>query len=132
MDIPENPCSILLVEDSEDDVFFFRLALRKCDGQFKLHTVHDGQAAIHVLSDKNENRFDVIFLDLKLPFVNGFEVLKWIRGQDHLRELPVYVLSGSSQGVDKDKAMKLGATDYFEKPIHASVLRMLACPSVTP
>jgi CheY-like chemotaxis protein len=113
---------ILLVEDSDDDVFFFRMALRKCGHACELFVAGDGKEALRLLT---EQRFDVVFLDLKVPLLNGFEVLKWLRGQEYAIDLPIYVLSGSAQAVDKGKALDLGATSYFEKPLPVELLRGL-------
>src|SRR6476660_7635883 len=93
---------ILLVEDSEDDACFFNLALRKSGFLCEVsHAVDGGQAIDHLeASFKNQTPPDVIFLDLKLPVLNGFEVLQWIAAQDFRPRLQVVVLSGSDHHVD--------------------------------
>src|SRR5688572_13988911 len=91
---------VLLVEDSEDDAFFFRWTLDKCG--FECDVVHaaDGLAAIRHLEAAlsgapDARRPDLIFLDLKMPNFNGFEVLAWIRDRHIDPPLDVAVLSGS-------------------------------------
>src|SRR5215510_1833270 len=93
---------ILLVEDSEDDAFFFDLALQKsawpCD---RVHLIDGGQAVDYLdESWKTGTIPDLIFLDLKLPVLTGFEVLQWISDQDFQPRLHVIVLSGSDHHAD--------------------------------
>ena len=78
----------LLVEDNEDDVFFMQRAFQQAGVHNPLHVVRNGEEAIEYLSgqngfsDRQEHPLpDLIFLDLKMPGVNGFEVLKWMRAQ---------------------------------------------------
>ena len=124
--------SILLVEDSEDDVFFFRHTLRKCNSSVSLTVINDGKAAVAHLSDPTTRaKYDLVFLDLKLPFLNGFEVLAWCRSQSINNDLPIYILSGSAEAKDKAKATELGATGYFEKPLSLRILQqILPCPAI--
>lgn len=121
---------ILLVEDSEDDAFFFRWTLQKCGLPTTVVHVQDGGAAMDSLKtglpsgDGDERVWpDLVFLDLKLPTFSGFEVLGWIRSQPFLPPLNVAVLSGSDHREDVERAMALGASDYFVKPISLPRLR---------
>jgi len=114
---------ILLVEDSPDDVFFLSHALQKARMLGTVHVVTDGQQALDYLQGIGQyaDRVafplpTVIFLDLKLPLVSGFDVLAWIRNQPAFSLLPVYVLSGSAEERDRAKVRELGAKDYFVKP----------------
>jgi CheY-like chemotaxis protein len=111
----------LLVEDNEDDVFFMERAFRQAGMHNPLHVVHNGEEAINYLSGQNgfANREqyplpDMVFLDLKMPGVNGFEVLKWMREQ-HLN-MPVAVLTSSPEEIDRKRAKELGADCYLLKP----------------
>lgn len=115
--------TILLVEDNEDDVFLMRRALRKAGIANPLHVTTDGQQAIDYLS--GTGRFadrelfplpHIVFLDLKLPYVNGFEVLSWMRQQRSLDAVVVVVLTSSAESRDQDKAYALGARSYLIKP----------------
>jgi len=78
-----------------------------------LEAVPDGEKAIDYL-EKNP-RPDLLLLDLKMPKVNGFEVLQWIQHTPSMKGLPVVVISSSDLLVDKERAKELGATDYFVK-----------------
>ena len=115
--------TILLVEDNEDDVFAFRRALKKADITNALEVAENGRQALeylkgdHVYGDRA--RFPmpfIIFLDLKLPYVDGFEILDWLRGQRALSTVPVCVLTSSAEIKDKDRAYSLGARTYMVKP----------------
>ena len=114
---------ILLIEDSPDDVFFLRYALQKARVSGAVHVLTDGQQALDYLqgTGKYADRVafplpTVVFLDLKLPLVSGFEVLAWIRDQPAFSLLPVFVLTGSAEERDRAKVRELGAKDYFVKP----------------
>ena len=117
--------TILLVEDSEDDAYFFQRALSKSGSQCSLKHVADGGAAVKLLGEalSNGSRMpDLVFLDLKMPVMNGFEVLEWIRRQQLSCPPPVIVLSGSDQEADRVRALELGASEFVVKPITAGGL----------
>jgi DNA-binding response OmpR family regulator len=114
--------TILVVEDNEDDVFFFERALKEAGFQVPVHVVTNGEQAMRYLegtgefSDRARFAFPVfVFLDLKLPFVDGFEVLQWMRREKRL-EVPVAVLTSSPEEKDMRKARELGASCYLIKP----------------
>jgi CheY-like chemotaxis protein len=117
---------VLLVEDSEDDAFFFRWSLEKCGLDCDLVHVADGAAALHQLEkvvSGEARRPDLVFLDLKLPAFSGFEVLEWIRRHPLRPALDIAVLSGSEHQVDVDRAKALGASAYYVKPVSGEKLR---------
>lgn len=113
----------MLVEDDENDVFFMRRALHKANLEIPMHVVMDGQAAVDYLqgtaeyADRTQHPLpDLVLLDLKLPYLHGFEVLEWIRQQPLFRELPVIVLTSSPEERDRRQAAALGAQAYCVKP----------------
>jgi CheY-like chemotaxis protein len=115
--------TLLLIEDNEDDVFLMRRALKKAEIQLPLQVVMDGQEALNYLSgdgpfaDRAQHPVpSLIFLDLKLPYVHGFEVLEWMRKHETLHSLPVVVLTSSPEERDRQKADALGAKAYLVKP----------------
>jgi DNA-binding response OmpR family regulator len=125
--------SLLLVEDSEDDVFFFRAALRKSGHDCDLKHAADGAIAMAWLKSALEGREpipDFVFLDLKLPGFDGFEILAWIREQPFHPPLDVAILSGSEHPTDMARARALGATSYFVKPISAAQIRARLEPAM--
>jgi two-component system, response regulator len=114
---------ILLVEDNEDDIFLTRRALVKSDIPHRLVVARDGVEALDYLFTNNNNGKtnlpDMVLLDLKLPRVDGLQVLKEIRSNEKTRNLPVKVLTSSSQEEDITMANQLGATSYSVKPTNA-------------
>jgi CheY-like chemotaxis protein len=130
MNGPPPPLIILLVEDSPDDVFFFRRAISKSGISTTTHVAIDGVEAINYL--QNLGRFadraafpqpDIIFLDLKLPHLNGFEVLEWIGRQSPALSVPVIILTSSSEPEDHERGEALGATLFLTKPPSPDQLR---------
>ena len=117
------------MEDNEDDVFAFKWALRKALVSKPIQVVTDGRRAISYLGGDNEfadrEQFPfpcMVFLDLKLPYVNGHEVLEWIRKQPQYREMPVVILSGSDEDRDHKRALENGVNGYLVKPVSPETL----------
>lgn len=115
--------TILLVEDDANDIYFMKRAAREAGVPDSLQFAQDGQEAMDYLSGLGEyadrRRFPLpclVLLDLKLPRVMGFEVLKWIRQQPALNGTIVIILTSSDLGPDVDRAYQLGANSYLVKP----------------
>ncbi len=125
-----NPnATILLVEDDPNDVFLMKRALKSAEITNPLKIAEDGQQAIDYLSGTeqfaNRSAFPIpslIFLDLKLPYKSGFEVLKWIRSQPSLDSTLVVVLTSSSEDRDIKETYRLGARSFLVKPPTQSML----------
>jgi CheY-like chemotaxis protein len=115
---------VLLVEDSDDDAYFFRRTLEKAQIKCNLQHLTNGAEAVDFLAPGSGSSPvpQVIFLDLKMPILNGFEVLEWMQTQNFPPQMQVIVLSGSEHPDDKERAARLGATDYLVKPVKASDL----------
>jgi CheY-like chemotaxis protein len=116
--------TLLLVEDSEDDVFVMQRTCRRTGIPHTLQVVTDGEMAIEYLSGKGvyHDRSvypmpHVVFLDINMPRRNGHEVLAWIRSHPGLQQLPVVMLTSSVLGSDVERAYKLGVTSYLQKEI---------------
>jgi CheY-like chemotaxis protein len=125
--------AILLVEDNEDDVFLMRRALRGAHFANPLYVVEDGQEAENYLSgvgkyaDREEYPMPaIVFLDLKLPYISGHDVLAWIRRQKDLESLVVTVLTSSNEASDLSRCYALGANSYLVKPPTPDQLEDLA------
>jgi chemotaxis family two-component system response regulator Rcp1 len=118
---------LLLVEDSEDDAFLFLWAFEKSGIALEVHHVLDGFEAVNFLREAQNLDClpQIILLDLKMPILNGFEVLAWLQNQTFSSRVPVVVLSGSAQQQDKDKALHLGAIEYLVKPVAVADLHRL-------
>lgn len=113
---------ILLVEDDQNDVFFMRQALKKSGVTVPLQVATDGQQAIDYLSGAgafaNREEFplpQLVLLDLKLPYIMGLDILKWIRNNPVLK-FPILVLTSSRNEADITQAYHLGANAYLVKP----------------
>jgi CheY-like chemotaxis protein len=130
--------NVLLIEDSPDDVFLMRRAIKKAGVNWNLQVVTDGKEALaYFVSDgrfADRNQFpipDLVFVDLKLPYVSGFEVLKSIRSQAQLKQMIVLVLTSSPEERDRQRAMELGAVGYLLKPPTEKVIQNIATGNVT-
>ncbi|HXT10225.1 MAG TPA: response regulator [Candidatus Angelobacter sp.] len=115
---------ILLAEDDEDYQFLLKQVFAKAHIPNPIHVVRNGQEAIAYLKGEgvysNREEYplpDVLLLDLKMPRVNGFEVLKWIRSEPGLSGLRILVLTSSDEMRDVNEAYGLGANSYLVKPI---------------
>jgi CheY-like chemotaxis protein len=115
---------ILLAEDEEDYVLLIQRAFEQADIRTPLHVVWNGEEVINYLKGQgkyaNREEFplpDLLLLDIKMPRVNGFEVLSWIRQQPGLSALRVLVLTSSEQIRDVNEAYRLGANSFMVKPM---------------
>jgi CheY-like chemotaxis protein len=114
---------ILVVEDNEDDLFFMRRTLKTAAPTLAARFVTDGRQALQYLrgvdgfADRAQHPFPaLVFLDLKLPFVHGLDVLAAIRAEPALQALTVFVLTSSAEEKDKARAQQLGVQGYLVKP----------------
>jgi CheY-like chemotaxis protein len=115
--------TILIIDDDPNDVLLLRKALVRAGVHDPVQVVADGYEAIQYLAGEgeygNRERYpfpSVVFTDLKMPRMNGFEVLHWLRKHPDCSVIPVMVLSASKQDEDVKKAYQLGANAYLAKP----------------
>lgn len=115
--------AVLLVEDNPDDALLMQTAWKSAGIPNRLPLVEDGEQALAYLNgtgsyaDREKYPFPVaVFLDLKLPRIDGLDVLTAIRSNPQLRHLHVDVLSASARNADVEKALALGANSYLVKP----------------
>jgi len=116
--------SILLVEDNPDDVELTLRALTKNNILNDVIVVRDGAEAIEYLfargayADRDPNNVPtLILLDLKLPKVDGLEVLRQVRAAEHTRLVPVVILTSSLEEQDRLRSYRHGANSYVQKPV---------------
>ena len=114
---------ILLVEDDENDVFFFEHAMKEAEFIHPLRIARNGGEAIDYLAGAgafaDRARFPLpcmVLLDLNLPRQHGLEVLRWFREHAPDRTVPVIVLTSSTSDQDMREAYRLGANSYLNKP----------------
>lgn len=124
MTIETNSVEILLVEDNPRDAELMIRALKKRNLANHLFHVSDGVEAIDFLLHKGKfsDRINtisprIIFLDLKLPKIDGLQVLKEIRSNYSTRTIPVVIVTSSKEDPDIKKAYELGASSYVVKPV---------------
>jgi two-component system, response regulator len=118
------PVEILLVEDNPDDVTLIMRALTKSRIVNHIEIVEDGAEALDFLFHRGKyaDRAGqvlprVVFLDLKLPKIDGLMVLKEIRANESTRKLPVVIVTSSKEDPDISRAYDLGANSYVVKPV---------------
>lgn len=116
--------ALLLIEDSEEDIFLFRRAVSKLGRPVSLHSVGNGTEARQYLlgegkfSDRVEFPMPaVIFSDLQLPGMSGLQFLEWLRQEPAVRATPCIIYSGSGNPSDVQAAYELGVTSFIVKPI---------------
>jgi len=119
-----NEVEILLVEDNPDDVELTLRALKQNNLSNKVHVVKDGAEALEYIFANGayahrriEDHPKVILLDLKLPKVDGLEVLRRIKSDERTKVIPVVVLTSSKEERDLVESYKLGANSYITKPV---------------
>jgi two-component system response regulator len=122
--VTENIVEILLVEDNPNDVELTLHALRRYNLANRIHVVRDGAQALEFIFCTGayahrsiENSPKVILLDLKLPLVDGLEVLQQIKGDQRTRLIPVVVLTSSREERDIVESYRLGVNSYITKPV---------------
>ena len=120
----DRPLRILIAEDDQGDALLIERALKFSENGASVHFVRDGREAIDYLRRRPPFGDQVgipaptlLLLDLNLPKVSGFDVLRWVRKQPSLRRLNVVVFTSSENPQDQRKALALGADAYVVKPV---------------
>jgi CheY-like chemotaxis protein len=115
--------TILIIEDDPNDVILLKRALTREDINNPIQVVHDGQEALDYLqgegkyADRAKFPFpSVVFTDLKMPRMSGFDVLEWLRKHPECSVIPVIILTASKLDEDIKKAYQMGANAYLVKP----------------
>jgi len=116
--------TILMAEDSESDRMLIELGFQKAKFPFRVQFVQDGVCATEYLdgigryANRAEFPLPVILLtDLKMPRMDGFELLEWVRRHETWKKLPVVVVTASNQSADLSRALDLGANTYVVKDL---------------
>lgn len=118
-----NPVSILVADDDAQDTMLVQIAAQRAALGLRLDTVKDGEEAINYLmgragyADRQAHPFPkMMLLDLKMPRLNGFDVLNFVRRQPGLKQLPIVIFSSSDDPKDIRRAYDAGANSYLCKP----------------
>lgn len=115
--------TILVVEDNADHALLVQLAARRVESGLDIRIARDGREAVAYLGGEGayQDRVahpvpDLVILDLIMPHLDGFGVLAWMQGQAAVRDLPVVVLTSSSNPGDEARALEAGARAFRTKP----------------
>jgi len=106
--------TILLVEDDEIEMLKFKKALNKIDLPIKILSAKNGEEAIELCETSLPN---LIFLDLKMPKMNGLEFLSLLKSNENLKSIPAMILTTSNNHNDINSAYKIGVAGYIVKPL---------------
>lgn len=124
-----NPVHLLLVEDNPDHAELIRRQLEQLGFPLRLHHVEDGEAALDYVFGKgafsDRSRFpepNVVLLDLRLPRVDGLEVLRIVKSQPQFGKLPIIVLTSSDAENDVARSFELRADGFLTKPVDPDIL----------
>ena len=114
--------TIFLIDDDSDDREIFNAALGSLNFSHKYIEAKDGQEALQMIADRDFKVPDIIFLDLNMPKVNGYEVLLAVKKIPHYTQVPIIIYSTSSLQSEIDKCMNEGATAFMTKHSSYEVL----------
>jgi chemotaxis family two-component system response regulator Rcp1 len=114
-DQPAKSFFILYVEDNQNDVLLLKTGFKLRHFHFDMQIACDGVEALAFLRS-HERKPDIILLDLNLPKKSGYEVLQEVKHDTNLNSIRVIVYSGSANKKDAEKCIKMGASEFLEKP----------------
>ncbi|HEY4150931.1 MAG TPA: response regulator [Chitinophagaceae bacterium] len=115
--------SILLIDDDADEASLFGEALKRVAPSVSFRYINEGDAALKELLNDTDPLPDIIFLDINMPKINGWNCLSRFREAEHLKPVPVVMYSTSTQPREIKKAKDLGATGFITKPDDFSRLK---------
>src|SRR5256885_7695243 len=126
--------TVLVADDDPNDRMLIQLAIKRSEIPMETREVHDGEQVIQYLrgeggyADRTRHPFpDLLLVDLKMPRMDGFAVLEWVRAHPECSFLPIIMLSGSGLEQDILEAHRRGVKAYFVKPSDFKELQELVC-----
>ena len=108
--------TIFIADDDEDERQLFIESAREVDKSIKFVTAGDGQEAMRMLKDEHNPLPDYIFLDLRMPRINGKQCLEQIKKDERLSHIPVFIYTTSTDAKDSIELKKNGAVHFISKP----------------
>ncbi len=117
------PMTVLVIDD-EPDILKFASRVLELEG-YRVLQASDGDSGLEVVKKKRKD-ISLVFLDLKLPGRDGWSVLEEMRSSSELSWIPVVILSASAAAPQRDRALRMGASNYLVKPLDAACLRAAA------
>jgi CheY-like chemotaxis protein len=121
---------IVLADDDLDDQDLMKRGLRDCRVKVEINAVYNGLQLMDYLLKREAYKNitespDLILLDLNMPLMDGFEVLKEIRKREELKKIPLYVITTSRSNGDKEEALRLGANGFYRKGASSVEIRKI-------
>ena len=115
----KSPRQILMIEDNSDDEALLLRQLKKAKLERHIRVIHDGGKALEYLMDERFKCEDLaaIFLDLRLPTIDGLRILEAIKSEGRLLNVPVVVMTSSNAPEELEKCHELGVSSYINKPV---------------
>ena len=113
----------MLVDDDEDDQLIFTDAITELDHNMECVVANNGYEAFNQLKSSEEAPPSVIFLDLNMPIMNGFEFLELLRCMQPLKEIPVVVFTTSNDPIDQKRSLEFGVKEFFTKTSDFTTLK---------
>lgn len=116
----------LIIEDNPGDIRLMQIAIQRAQLPIELEVHGRGEEALKELQNRSESTFpDLIILDINLPGMTGFEILKEIKSDTRLSKIPTLIMSSSENVKDRERAFLGGALNYFSKPSNMRDLQNL-------
>jgi CheY-like chemotaxis protein len=116
---------VLLIDDDRDDAELFKEALFEINSSIVFEHYEDSKAGLKLLLEKQTDLPDLIFLDINMPIVSGWQCLTEFKKTEHLKHIPVILFTTSSQTKEKEIADELGAEGFITKPNEYTALKEL-------
>ena len=116
---------VLLIDDDRDDAELFKEALSEVNSSIGFVHYDDSKTGLSVLLEKYSDLPDVIFLDINMPIISGWQCLAEFKKTEHLRHIPVIMFTTSSQDREREIAKELGADGFITKPSEYKALKEL-------
>lgn len=113
--------NILMVDDDADDQLLFRNALSQINSKVNVHTANNGAVALKQIEVPPPP--DLIFLDLNMPVMNGYECLKALKNRDRYKDIPVVIFTTTNDHAAIEETRQMGASAFFHKPVEFDKLR---------
>lgn len=115
--------TILLIDDDRDDAELFQEVLKEIDSSIGFNHIEDSKKGLEKLTAQTNNLPDIIFLDINMPIVSGWQCLDHFKKTEHLKDIPVIMFTTSSQPREKENALQHGANGFITKPNEYQVLK---------
>jgi len=113
----------LLADDDADDIELFCEALGEIDASIICHCATDGKKVLEILQNETLKKPQVIFMDINMPGMNGWECLKQLKDSEAFKHIPVLIYSTSNHQREADQALDMGALCFFTKPTYFKELK---------